>query len=270
MKIIWVSLITFLANAVGATICLSQQKDISPAEEHLKAIIEKRKNAYDYDERAKYEDEFETELLRFLQKKESFKSTFPQLPIQIASSPDGKFRIYTWDTTLGGTWHHMAGVVQWLDTSKKVHAQLLDDVSGFIEADFDTTRNIWIGAIYSEVYPLSVKRGQTCYLAIGWTTWGAGTQTKVVEVFEPSNTDIRIGKPIFEFEGRRRVRLLFVYARWEKMNLEYNPETKVLKFDNLVEPVFEPDKEGSPNWRKPDGTVRYLEFRQDHFIETKS
>ena len=67
-----------------------------------------------------------------------------------------------------------------------------------------------------------------------------------------------------------QVRLVFVYARWETMNLEYNPETKVLKFDNLVEPIFEPEKEGSSDWRKPDGTIRMLKFEEGLFAEIKN
>jgi hypothetical protein len=101
-------------------------------------------------------------------------------------------------------------------------------------------------------------------LAIGWTTWGSGTQTKVVEVFEPSGKDIIIGKPIFQFEGSRKARLLFIYARAEEMRLNYDPESKILKFDNLVEPTLEG---ASPGWRKPDGTIRKLEFKRDCFQE---
>jgi hypothetical protein len=119
--------------------------------------------------------------------------------------------------------------------------------------------------MYSEVHPLIVE-GRTCYLALGGNMQGAGIQISVVEIFEPQGGDVSIGKPIFEFEGRTTARMLFSYSKAEEMHLAYDPEHKILKFDNLVDP---PEGDGWPNSREPDGTIRVLKFQDDRFVEVK-
>ncbi|RME58289.1 hypothetical protein D6779_06705 [Candidatus Parcubacteria bacterium] len=59
--------------------------------------------------------------------------------------------------------------------------------------------------------------------------------------------------------------LNFPYDKlWELKSI---PGTKVLKFDNFGDSDFEPDTQGFFNWRSPEGTVSYFEFRQDKCLE---
>jgi hypothetical protein len=265
MRIIRI-VIVVVAASIAPFLC-SQAKpnhDPSASVARLATVLDFRDSASDPDEKEKYEKQFEKEFISFLRTPEGWTSSFKKLPVETAGSPDGKFRIHTWNTTLGGTWIEVAGIIQWRDESNALKAISLNDSSLSMTPSIDTTQNLWIGAIYSQVYPISVD-GHRCYLALGWTTWGSGTQTAVVEVFEPRGSTVVIGKPIFDLGGPLKTRLVFVYARMESMDLEYDPKTETLQFDNLEEPSSEAGYEGSPDLRKPDGTVTVLKFKKDHF-----
>ena len=95
--------------------------------------------ATEWDDKEKYENEFESKFLEILQHKVSFKYKFSKLPINLVCSSDEKLRLITWSTGLGGSWIDWAGIVQWIDKSDKVHAKLLDDVSSLLESNPDTT-----------------------------------------------------------------------------------------------------------------------------------
>ncbi len=267
LKRIFILFVVTVIASPGSRL-LAEEIDLTAAEAALIHLLQKRSDAAEWEDRERFEKEFEAQFLLILKQRASFKYPFSQLPIQSVDANDGKLKIYTWDTTLGGTWHNFAGIIQWFDDANNLNAKLLEDESALLDPDLDATQNKWIGAIYAEVHPLRVNQ-QTCYLALGWTTWGNGTQAKMVEIFTPHGPDVSIGKPIFQFEGQRRVRLFFEYARWETMHLEYNPATQVLKFDNLIAASFEPDGEGLAEWRKPDGTTRILKFTADCFKEIK-
>jgi hypothetical protein len=236
--------------------------------ERLKAILEKRDDSAVWEDREKFEKEFEKELTAVLRRGESMADSFPGLPVSCALSTDGALRVITWNTTLGGTWIDLAGIVQWVDGSGRLHVRFLEDRSCDLDSAVFAVRNGWIGAVYSEIHPIPVS-GRTCYLALGWTTWGSGTETKVVEVFEPRGGDMLIGKPIFRFQGGIQNRLLFVYGRLETMDLEYDPERRLLTFDNLAEPPAGPDGEGPSGLPRPDGTVRMMQWIDGRFEEIR-
>ncbi len=269
MKTGRIYILIMAAAAASLMLCRpGKNPGTAASDERLKAILEKRDDSAGWEDREKFEKEFEKEFAAVLRRRESFADSFPGLPVSCARSTDGALRVITWNTTLGGTWIDLAGIVQWVDGAGKLNVQLLEDKSADPGSTAFTARNGWIGAVYSEIHPLVVLN-QKCYLALGWTTWGNGTETRVAEVFEPRGGEMLIGKPIFRFEGGIQNRLLFVYGRMETMDLEYDAEKRLLTFDNLAEPPSDPDMESPPGLPGPDGTVRIMHFTEGLFEEIK-
>ena len=71
----------------------------------------------------------------------------------IATSPDMKFRIYSWDTLTGGTMHFFDNVYQYLGRDGKVHSKGNSDVE---EGN--------AGAFYTDIFQLNTRNGRV-YLA---------------------------------------------------------------------------------------------------------
>ncbi len=65
----------------------------------------------------------------------------------VATSKDGKLRIYSWDMQTGGTMHDYAAVFQYVGKNKKVNA--------ISEADEDESA----GSFYTEIFQVASKKG---------------------------------------------------------------------------------------------------------------
>ena len=107
-------------------------QDLNLLEKKLNTLIEKRifwsDNHTDssYDSLAKYNKEFEKLILNFTSKTpKTLTYTFNEIKVglKIISSPDGLFRIYTWNTFEGGTMQFFRNVFQY-NIDGKVYSKL--------------------------------------------------------------------------------------------------------------------------------------------------
>jgi hypothetical protein len=80
---------------------------------------------YDEDKLSKAQDTFEEKLLKYTKTASTLSYKFAALDeeINIATSDDGKFRIYSWDLQDGGTMHDYARVYQYLGADGKVYSK---------------------------------------------------------------------------------------------------------------------------------------------------
>lgn len=80
---------------------------------------------YDGDKLAAAQDTFEAKLLKYTKLPSTLSYKFSQLGEQmyIATSDDGKFRIYSWDLEDGGTMHNFARVYQFIGADGKVYSK---------------------------------------------------------------------------------------------------------------------------------------------------
>lgn len=95
-------------------------------------------------------------LVRYAARADVLKYLFPKLKetMFIATSKDGKFRIYSWDLESGGTMHDYDRVIQYTGANGKVKAW--SDGEG----EFDGG-----GAFYTDVYQIASARGPIYLLA---------------------------------------------------------------------------------------------------------
>jgi hypothetical protein len=80
---------------------------------------------YDGDKLDKANELFEKTLLKYTKNAATLKYNFPKLgnSIIIATSADGKFRTYSWDTESGGTMHNYSVVFQYQGADGKVYSR---------------------------------------------------------------------------------------------------------------------------------------------------
>lgn len=93
--------------------------------------------------------------------------------LDVISSKDKSFRIYSWDTYTGGTMHIFYAVAQYLGSNNKVFTQSLNDTA---EGD----PGLWYSAIYT-----FNNRGKKYYLCIGdgkYSTMDLGQEVTVYTV----------------------------------------------------------------------------------------
>jgi hypothetical protein len=126
---------------------------------HLKNIEEWSEYSNDFDAKRsdKLWDENEIlkkKLVKYGKRKDILQYGFKKLSeeIQIVTSEDGKFRIYSWDTNTGGTMHRFLNVYQYKGLNKKVFAESPERKEG------DS------GGFYTDIFQVTNKK-QTVYLA---------------------------------------------------------------------------------------------------------
>lgn len=99
---------------------------------------------------------------------------------EIVTSKNGLFRIYSWDTWLGGTMHDFKNIVQY-KSGDKVYTQIFNDTTTNGEGDYIP--------YYSEIYSLFVNN-KTYYLAIGNGIYSSKDISQSIKVFTIENNSL--------------------------------------------------------------------------------
>lgn len=151
--------------------------------------------------------------------------------IFIISSEDKLFRIYSWDTWLGGTMHEFANVFQY-KSGEKVYSKLL----------YDSTEEVAYIPFYSRIYSLKAN-GKTYYLAINtgiYSTKDASQSIKVVTIEHNSlNDKVKLIKTQSGLVNSITVEYDFfsVVDRPERplRLIEYEPKKKIIRIPIVLE-----------------------------------
>ena len=104
-----------------------------------------------------------------------FKSLLDSNACNIVTSADGLFRIYTWDTWMGGTMHDFNGIFQYR-SGKKVFTKNL-------KLDDDQ------GCYYSDIFTLKAN-SKTYYLAINNASYSTKDQNQGIKIFTIENNNL--------------------------------------------------------------------------------
>lgn len=106
------------------------------------------------------------------------------LNIHIANSEDGKFRIYSWDTWLGGTMRDFRNIFQY-KIGDSIYSKLVYDSSGESNTPF-----------YSKIFSINIRE-QTYYLAVSngiYSTRDAGQSITAYTTQNGSIQEARVFK----------------------------------------------------------------------------
>lgn len=203
---------------------------------------------YDENITPKAQEQLKNNLIKHLKNPATLKYAFPKLKDKmfIATSPDGKFRVYSWNTEDGGTMRNFDAIYQYQGTDGKVYVKPRGD---------DYEGNSFI----AKVYEVSTKSGKV-YLTIQTAIASTQDNATSVNAFKITGKTIDNKFKIFKTSSGLTNTIGFAYNffsvadRKERpiLLITFNPQTKVLKIPVVIE-----------NKKYPNGEVtnRFINYK---------
>ncbi len=166
-------------------------------------------------------------------------------------SSDNLIRVYSWNIPLKNGMHKYVGYVQYLNkNTDSVHLIFLNNPSGVPpENDRDYDSANWYGALYYKILANECE-GKVSYTLLGFRFNNFQTNTKIIEVMNVLEDEVRFGAPVFNLGKLIKNRIIFEYSARVAMMLRYDDELKMIVFDHLS--PTEPQYEGEYQFYGPD------------------
>lgn len=145
------------------------------------------------------------------------------------TSPDNKFRIFTWNSELCNGNQKYFGIIQVNPGSpEKSNSIFLHDSSDSMNIPEEAVLGFknWYGALYYNTIPFQTRDMKTAYILLGWHGEDIMVTRKVIDVIKlDSNGGISFGLPVFPKYGRgRNTRIIFSYSATASMVLRYEEQ----------------------------------------------
>jgi len=214
----------------------TQAQDKTPigqSEESLKHLFSEITSSPDDEERTVLADTFTGQFKQVLREKGSFVYTYSQLPnISALTSPDQRFRIYTWNVPLHSGTNRFYGLIQFRDpVTDSVRILDLSDKGSEIHdpEDMILASERWYGAIYFQIIANQMSNGETLYTLLGWRGENMLVTVKLIEILTVTpDGNVIFGKPIFcQFGETNPARILFRHSATITMSLRYEEQRLV-------------------------------------------
>lgn len=195
-------------------------------------------------------DALKTKLVKYGKLPAVLKHSFSDLKkeIFIATSKDGKFRIYSWDTLTGGTMHFYENVFQYQAANGRVNARaaVLD------EAD--------PGGFYHDIFQLAGKNGPI-YIGRLTATLSTNDAYEEVSLFRIAGTKLDDDLRLFKTKAGMQNRIGYEYNFFSVVDRKERP-IKLARFDErtntILIPVVIADKASDGPGRV---TKRFIKYR---------
>ncbi|KAA8483823.1 hypothetical protein BDE36_1699 [Arcticibacter tournemirensis] len=203
-------------------------------------------------------------LVSALKLNNSFNFGFDSLKtISILTSPDRRFRIFSWHVLNNDGSYRYYGTIQMNNAGGRLQMFPLVDHSAEIKNPQDSTLNSghWYGAQYYKVIPVTYNVKVPYYILLGWKGNTVKSTKKVIDILYFKDNKAWFGMPVFygNKESVNKHRIVFEYNRQVSMMLNYIPAEGMIVFDHLVPPSTE--MAGSPELFGPD--LSYDGFKID-------
>lgn len=214
---------------------------------------------YDGEKLGKIQAELKSKILSYTKTVATLKYPFESLKkkMTIATSPDGKFRIYSWDLEDGGTMHSFDGIYQFQDSSGKIYSK-----SRLAEGEEGDA-----GSFIPKIYELNTKSGKV-YLPITsgiFSTQDHGQLVYAVKIFG-KNLDEKV--KIFKTNSGLTDSIGFGYNFFSVVDRKERPiililfdsKTNILKIPVVIE------NEKFPNGEVTNRFINY-KFNGTNFVK---
>jgi hypothetical protein len=180
-------------------------------------------------------------LVNALKLPNSFNLSFDSLKtISVLTSPDRRFRIFTWHVMNQDGSYRYYGTVQMNNPSGKLQMFPLIDHSHTYKKPQDTTmtNSNWYGSQYYKIIPVVHNVSSPYYILLGWKGNNVKSTKKVIEVISFKGGTPTFGMPVFEGDKERlgKKRIVFEYNRQVSLLLNYLPREATIVFDHLAPP----------------------------------
>jgi hypothetical protein len=194
-----------------------------------------------------------------LSDKKSFNENFDSLTnVSVKTSPDEKFRIYTWVVPgTGNSSYQYFGFIQLMKDTTLRLISLQDSTDSISKPESEKlTPSKWLGAIYYSIIP--VKRGRkNYYTLIGWKGKDQKVNQKVLDVFYIDGQNLKFGYPLFKTGSVYKNRLIFSFNSQISMTLRFDKNFDGIILDHIS------DKSGASG---PDGTYDAFVLKKGRWI----
>ena len=209
---------------------------------------------------------FHKEMKFLLQNPISRKYPFDSLLlISRVESPDKRFRIFTWELSMGKNRFRHFGLIQIYNKRTPVVISLNDYSDDFKQAeDSIAGRKHWYGAFYYNILLKKSLFGKKYYL-FGWDLNDGKTYKKVVDVLLIKNKGLVFGSKDFVMDKKRtKSRHIIEYKYDAVAHLNYDPSMKMIIYDHLIPLNNDTDSE-----MVPDGSYEGFKYKggQWHYVE---
>jgi hypothetical protein len=171
----------------------------------------------------------------------SFNFSFDSLKtISIQSSPDKRFRIFSWHVMNNDGSYRYYGTIQMNNPDGKLQMFPLVDYTPAIKnsADTVTTSDKWYGAQYYRIISVLNNVQTPYYVLLGWKGNTIRSTKKVIEILYFRDGKAYFGMPVFDGDKEQptKKRAIFEYDRRASMVLNYEPSISTVVFDHLAPP----------------------------------
>ena len=187
--------------------------------------------------RLKADSIFTTSLVQVLKTPYSFNYTFDSLQsVKHITSPDSKFKIFTWQIDLGDGTYRQRGALQVPTTDGTLKLFPFFDNSDFVQNAsiglFD--RKKWIGAIYYAIIPVQTSQG-TVYTLLGFDENTNAISKKIIEVLHFVDNELIFGGDYFSYPPDPTYPL----AKVDRFILQYKKGSNaIIKYDNITRRIL--------------------------------
>ena len=180
-------------------------------------------------------------LVNALKTPNSFNYSFDSLKtISIQTSPDRRFRIFSWHVMNNDGSYRYYGTIQMNNPDDRLQMFPLVDYTPLIKnvADTVTTNDKWYGAQYYRIISVLNNVKTPYYVLLGWKGNTVNSTKKVIEILYFKDGKAYFGMPVFDgdMEQPLKKRTIFEYDRRASMVLNFEPSNNTVVFDHLAPP----------------------------------
>lgn len=216
-------------------------------------------SSYDEDKLSKANEVFEEKLLKYTKIPSTLNYKFSELNKLMfnATSDDGKFRIFSWDTESGGTMHEFSRIYQFQSADGKVYSK------GEETAEEDGGA----GSFVTDVFTIDTKDGRV-YVVCSTFIGSTNDHYQSADLFKIEGETIKDKINLIKTKSGLTSKLSFEYNFFSVVDrkerpirlISYDKKTKTLKI-----PVVINDKE-FPNGRVTNKFISY-QFDGTYFVK---
>ena len=227
---------------------------------HLSAL-EKFSNyggTSDFEELDKVNIKLKADLMRFGGSASTLAYKFPRLEgkMFIATSTDGRFRVYSWDEETGGTMHEFESVFQFKDANGRVRTWSQPPIN-----DYDS------GGFFHDVFQVMSKSGPV-YLAVSTGIATNSLAVQGISTFQVKGSSLNSGVKIIRTASGLTDSISFEYDFFSVVDHAERP-IKLFKFDEAKRSFSFPvviEDEKTPQGRVTNKLITYR-FNGSYFVK---
>lgn len=215
---------------------------------------------YDEDKLSKANNDFEEMLLKYTKIPSTLQYKFRQMDglMMNATSDDGKFRIYTWDTEGGGTMHDYSRIYQYQGADGKIYSK---------KGVNDSDENDSPGSFVTDIFSVNSKDGKVYIVS---TTFIGSTNDNygAADLFKIDGDALKDKVKLFKTKSGLTNSISFEYNFFSVVDRKERPIHLIL-FDKATQtlriPIVINDKE-FPNGRVTNKFINH-KFDGDYFVK---